>query len=354
VIKVLIVDDSATARLALRQVFEADPEILVVGEAENGTEALALVRRRNPDLVTMDVFLRREDGLDVAASIMRDFARPILIVTAGDITDPSLAFRAMEAGALEICRKLPSPGKPEYPREKDRFLRLVKSLSRVPVVHRAARARAHTEPTTSENAAQGRVPSRTVPRLVALGASTGGPPVVCEILNQLPKPYPLPIALVQHMAEGFISGFADWLARQSGHPVVLVEGSTVLSPGTVHIPGENRHLLCVSATAVTASTDAPRSHCRPSVDILFESCARHFGGDTVAVLLTGMGRDGVTGLSLLRQANAMTIAQSPPTCAVDSMPRQSIEEGAARLVLDPGEIARKLVEVATVSTPRTH
>ncbi|MCP4902799.1 MAG: chemotaxis protein CheB, partial [bacterium] len=156
------------------------------------------------------------------------------------------------------------------------------------------------------------------------------------------RPFPLPIAVAQHMAEGFVRGFADWLADETTLPVVCVEEAVSLTPGTVYLPGEDCHLRLASRTRIIASTEQLDTHHRPSVDLLFDSAAQQFGGDSVAVLLTGMGRDGSSGLKTLHDADAFTIAQEPSSCAVDSMPRHAIEDGSACTVLVPGEIAPRI------------
>jgi two-component system chemotaxis response regulator CheB len=348
-ISVLIVDDSPTARVALRQAIESDPQLQVVGEAATGDEALRLVKKHNPDIVTMDVFLHHENGLDVAAAIMGQLPRPILVVTGGDVSDPTLGFRAIEVGALEICRKLPSPRSPDYPKLRDKLVRLVKTLAKVPVVsrHRQKRATPIQDREPEKPLATVSVRPRCQPQLLAIGASTGGPPVLSSILSQLARPFPLPIAVVQHMESSFVKGFAVWLAGVTGHAVVCVEDWALLEPGTVYLPRAQRHLRCTSANRVVASEDAPRAYHRPSVDVLFESAARHVGRDTIGVLLTGMGRDGAAGLKQLHDAGALTIAQEPLSCAVVSMPAHAIELGAARVVLDPDKIARKVTDSTT-------
>jgi two-component system chemotaxis response regulator CheB len=349
VISVLIVDDSATARVSLRQALESDPQVQVVGEAATGEEALRLVKRHNPDIVTMDVFLHHENGLDVASAIMAQLPRPILVVTGGDVTDPTLAFQAIEVGALEICRKLPSPRSPDYPQQRDKLVRLVKTLAKVPVVSRHRRAKSPKEREPERSSAK-RAPvqvsaqSRCQPKLLVIGASTGGPPVLGGILGQLPKPFPLPIAVVQHMEGSFVKGFAQWLAGVTGYTVVCVENWAPLEPGTVYLPRAQRHLRCTSANRVVASEEAPRGFLRPSVDVLFESAARYVGRGTIGVLLTGMGRDGAAGLKELHDSGGLTIAQEPLSCAVGSMPSHAIEYGAARAVLNPDRIARKITE----------
>jgi len=332
-VRALIVDDSRTARLALRAVLESEAGLCVVGEAEGGPEALARARSLKPDIVLMDVYLRDHNGLDVAAELMSTSPCPILAVTAANPTDPALVFRGMEVGVLDIALKPPAPDSPGYEEARRRLTRLVKALARVPVVHRFTSARAAPRPAP--------VPAPpTVPGLLALGASTGGPPVVKAILELLPPPFPLPVVLVQHMTTGFGHGFAKWLADVTRHRVVVVEGAQALEPGVVYVAHDDRHLRLATPRTLAPDDAGPVRHQRPSIDVLFESVARHLGGaTTLAALLTGMGDDGARGLLALREAGAVTIAQAPASCVVDSMPSEAIARGAALRVLAPGEIA---------------
>lgn len=291
----------------------------------------------------MDVFLRRENGLDVAAWIMRQSPRPILIVTGANASDPQLAFRAVQAGALDVSHKLPSQRSPEYGRRRERLLRLVKSLAMVPVVGRrrgagdaTLRKAAHRQCAGAETAAQGR-------GVLVIGASTGGPPAVLALLCSLDAPFALPIAVVQHIAEGFTEGFRRWLAHETRHPIVTVETAAHVVPATVYLPADGKHLVFTSPSTVASSNDPPEGHQRPSVDLLFKSAARHFAGNTIAVIMTGMGRDGCAGMVALKQAGAFTIAQKPESCVVGSMPSHVIEAGAADRVVLPGAMVSEIM-----------
>ncbi len=344
-VSVLIVDDSATCRMALRQALLSDPEIRVLGEAVDGRQALALLSKLEPDIVTMDVLLGKQSGLDITESIMATAARPILVLTAMNTSDPDLVYRAIRAGALDVWPKLPSPSSPGYLRARQELVRVVKDLSRVPVVHRWKRpspapvVRRRPE----EPPGAGGVP----PRLLAIGASTGGPPVVCSVLERLPRPLPLNVVIVQHIAQGFARGFADWLRDSTGHDVSIVDEPVEIQAGRVHVAPDGRHVELTSARRLATSASPPRRRHRPSIDTLFESMAQHLGAASIGVLLTGMGEDGVEGLVLLRESGALTIAQAPQTCAVDSMPRHAIDRNAARLVLSPEDIGETLLKHLT-------
>jgi len=336
-IRVVLVDSSAESRRALRTALEADADLLVIGEAGGAAEALKLVTRLKPDLVAMDVQLPGESGVQVAAALMKASPRPILLLTETK-PDATLISRAMEAGALEVAAKLPSTATPGYEPSRQKLLRLFKALAGVPVVHRFDR-----RPREAGAAAVTRqVEPFRAPEIVLIGASTGGPPVVGSILKQV-RSLTVPVAVVQHMAAGFMEGFVQWLARSSGHPVVLVDRAVSLVAGTIYIAPDDRHLVVGDRRTVAPQDGPERNFQRPSVDELFESAARSFGGDAVAVLLTGMGRDGAAGMLALKKAGALTIAQDPETCAVGAMPRSAIERNAAVRVASPDDIASALI-----------
>ncbi len=340
-IKVAIVDDSATARRHLRETLETDSQILVVGEAATGAEALRVVGRTNPDLVTMDVFLRGENGLDVTSSLMSSHPKPIIIITGVNPEEPRLVYEALKCGALEVLPKLPARTNPQYEASRETLLRMVKAYANVPVATRWARYRG----TPAGDPAAEPVRSRTVeakvqaaPKILLIGASTGGPPVVSALLGTLKKPFPIPIVVVQHISRGFARGFSEWLSQACGFKGVLVDGRVRVEPNTVYIAPDTENIEFSSNSHLAPVAARPTDKITPSIDVMFESAARRFGNGAVGVLLTGMGRDGAAGLKQLRDAGATTIAQDPPTCAVDSMPSSAISIGAVETVLCPDKI----------------
>ncbi len=333
---VLIVDDLSTARMALRMALEADPDIEVVAEASCGSEALRLIERWQPALVTMDLFLRRENGLDVAAAIMAASPRPILIVTSADTSDGELVFRAVKAGVLDVAAKLPPPHSPDYEARRKRLVRMVKALSKVPVVRRFHASKAASMQALRPPQARVRQPIRSKGagyQMLLIGTSTGGPPALAALLDQLEAPFPVPIAVVQHMATGFMAGFAAWLRQVTAHPIVSVVRRMRPSPGTVYLPPDDHHLRVTSARMIEPSAEPPHDYQRPSVDILFKSAAVHLDSGAIAIILTGMGGDGSQGMLALYEAGAVTIAQDPATCVVGSMPQRAIALGGVDKIL---------------------
>lgn len=340
-VRVLIVDDSATARRALREALLGEPGIQVVGEASHADEALGQVARLLPDLVTMDVYMKGRSGLEITAEIMHLAPRPILVVTGVDPTNPALVYEAIRAGALEVCGKLPAASSSEYRARRAELARLVRCLARVPVVRRRRPPVLGGKPVRPS-----KPPGTARPDLVVVGASTGGPPVVCEILRRLPRTFTTPVALVQHMADGFLRGFGTWLAGQIGRRVVIVDRWIQPEAGVVYVGGEGKHLQVVRAGSLAPLEGPEHNYHRPSVDLLFRSAALHLGSRALGVLLTGMGSDGADGLRELFDQGAWTMAQDPGTCAADGMPRSAIERGGAKYVLAPEEMVGMLVRAA--------
>ncbi len=334
--RVLIVDDSASARLALRRMLESSGVFDVAGEAKNKTEAVELAVSLRPDLVTMDVYLAGDDGLRATREIMANAPTAVVVVTGLDARRANLAFQATEVGALDVLEKPSSVANEQAEHQRRRFVAALVTLSQIPLlgVHRRA-VTPLPDPALAFRSAPGPLP------LVALGASTGGPSVLFRILKALPAPFPAPIVIVQHIEAGFGAGFADWLSS-TGHTVELVRTPGRARAGRVFIAPDDAHLRISRDDLLALVRGAPRGFQRPSIDELFESIALVRGKGTFAALLTGMGEDGAAGLLALAQRGAETAAQAPGSCIVASMPEAAIRRGAARFVLDPEGLARAL------------
>lgn len=373
-ISVLIVDDCATARAALKLVLNAENGFQIVAEADNCESAVALAETHRPDVVTMDVYLRRENGFDITAQLMERSPRPVVIVTGVNPRNPELAFRAIEAGAVEVVPKLPSPTAKSFAADRDHLLRVLRTAAKVPVVHRfrsitrvqtsppvrTASLRAvgsPSQPTPYSNDAISAPPQiaprpettptdsrpRLQPDLVLFGASTGGPQLMSKILSALPVPFSKPIVIIQHIASGFSAGFAQWLENASGHEVVLVNETKHLGPGKVYVAPDYANVeITKQGTIRPVVPSEAEVGLIPSIDRTFESAAKAFGERALAVVCTGMGRDGSIGCIALRRAGATTIAQKPISCVVSSMPQMVISSACADHVLTPDEIVAYL------------
>jgi two-component system chemotaxis response regulator CheB len=347
-IRVLVVEDSATMRHHLRESLALDPELEVVGEAVDGGPAVELCGRLRPDVVTMDMMLPTMSGLAATEHIMADFPTPILVVSSADRQELFSTYNALAAGAVDVLEK--PRGDETDTTWGQRLCSAVRMVSRIRVItHPRARmaARRPAEPVPPPAA-----PARDghPPRVVCLGASTGGPGALTDVLRALPVNFRTPVLCVQHIAasEPFAVAFSDWLADQAGRSVSYATDGTPVEDlaGQVVLAPPDRHML-VRDGVVRLSGGAPRHSCRPAVDVLFESAAAGYGPAAAGCLLTGMGRDGAAGLLQMRQRGAVTFAQDEASCVVYGMPREAALLGAAAHILPPTRIAACLGELAS-------
>ena len=342
-IKVLIAEDSPVVREFLIHILGSDPDIQVVGTANNGEEALDAVQRYRPDVITMDIHMPKMDGLEATRRIMETYPTPIVVVSGS--TDPhenTTTFRAMEAGALAVLRRPNGIGHQDYDCTARELVQTVKLMAEVKVVRRWPQARRESALPVAAKPAAGEAAKVKV---IAIGASTGGPPVLQTILAMLPRDLPVPVLIVQHMATGFISSFVEWLAQSAGLPVHVAMHGEYLVPGHVYVAPDEFQMKIEHGGRVVLTRDEPESSLRPSVSYLFRSLAEVYGGGVVAGLLTGMGRDGAVELRLLKEKGAVTFAQDKDSSVVHGMPGEAIRLDAATYVLAPDKIAAVLTDL---------
>lgn len=346
-IKVLVAEDSATVRRRIVSVLSAAPDMTVVGEAADGKRAIELCLSEQPDVITLDMMMPVVSGLAATEYIMAFRPTPIVIVSGS--TNRGEVFRtydALAAGALDVVEK---PRASESLELWDQ--RLVDTL-RV-----AARVRVITHPRGRLRAGwdfEASAPVPTVPgdgpRVVAIGASTGGPKAIVDLLATLPGDFEPPILIVTHISEAFAAGFVDWLAAQSSLPVRMARhGEALAGPGVIVAPADTH--MAIAEGRIALLDGAPRHSCRPSVDVLFESVARECGANGVGVLLTGMGRDGAEGLLAIRRAAGLTVAQDEASSVIFGMPGEAVRLGAAIHVLPPAGIGALLRTTAASARP---
>ncbi|MDY7090520.1 MAG: chemotaxis-specific protein-glutamate methyltransferase CheB [Actinomycetota bacterium] len=355
-IRVLLVEDSATMRHHLRESLAADPELRVVGEAADGGAAVEMVARLRPDVVTMDMMLPTMSGLVATEHIMAEHPTPILVVSSADRRELFSTYNALAAGAVDVLEK--PRGDATDADWGRRLCAAVRLVSRIRVItHPRARLDGRDRPGSLQTAPvlPSPMPAQEVLQAVALGASTGGPGALTDLLRALPAGFRPPVLCVQHIAasEPFAVAFSDWLGGQTGRDVSYARDRTPLTTltGQVLLAPPDRHLL-VRDGMVRLSDAPPRHSCRPSVDVLFESVAAEHGPAAAGCLLTGMGRDGAEGLLTMRARGAVTFAQDEASCVVYGMPREAALIGAAAYVLPPVKIAARLTELQLAGSRR--
>jgi two-component system chemotaxis response regulator CheB len=342
-IRVLLVEDSDTARALLKAILGQDSAIRIVGEARNGAEAITMARELKPDLITMDISMPVVDGFTATEQIMTATPVPIVIVTAfPNLTEAETAARALTSGAVAVLQKPPGVAAHGFDQSARELIAMVKAMAEVKVVrHFSRRATPYSSPASTE------WPRR--PRLLTIAASIGGPAALRTLLPALEPDFPLPILIVQHISSGFVEGLVSWLATSLLLPVKLTDDGEPLAPGTIYFAPDDYHLGVASNFRAILSAAPPIGGFRPSANFLFETAARAAGSETLAAILTGMGDDGLEGLRALKQQNGYVIAQDEDTSIVFGMPGAAIKAGVVDSVLPLGAIAEKLKRIVAAS-----
>lgn len=339
--RVLVVDDSPLMCKILTNILNCDPQILVAAVANNGKEAIELVPRLKPDIITMDMDMPIVDGLEATKQIMASNPTPILIV-ASTVFKAGMerVFKAISHGALDVIDKSELELS-EQKRSGEALIAKIKFLTGVRVTDRR-RGRLRNE----RSAVDLKAPWTGVSdKIVAIVASTGGPQALLDILKRIPEDFPCGIVIVQHITSGFLPGLVDWLNKECKIEVKIGENSEAIQPGVAYIAPDDVQMRVEDTGKIALSNEPVYEGHRPSGDILLESVAKVYGKGSVAAILTGMGRDGARGMKAIKQLDGKTIAQNEKSCVVFGMPKAAIEMDVIDKVLPLESIAEEIVSM---------
>lgn len=339
-IRVVIADDSQLSRAVLRDILTRDGDIEIIGEAANGREAVDMARRLAPQLITMDLNMPVMDGLSAIEEIMHTKGVPILVVS--DRSDAQTAYRALEVGALEV---LPKPTIDAE--DAERLLERVRLLSGVAVITRLRRRPTSPSPLPTAipplPSSPNRVASRAFQRVVAIACSTGGPQALARLLSKLPAGFPAPIMIAQHISHGFIEGMATWLGSLCSLPVSVAQDGERIRPGCIYLSPSECNLCVTSQHRLRLEASPKGALYHPSCDALLHSVVSVYGTDTIGVILTGMGRDGVSGMRAIHLAGGTTFAQNEASSVIYGMNQEAVNSGVVQHVIALDDLPSRLL-----------
>ena len=330
-IKVLVVDDSLFMRTAISSLLNSDPKISVIGTAGDGEEALRKISELNPDVVTLDVEMPRINGLTTLKEIMKKHPLPVVMLSALTKEGAKETFKALEYGAVDYVVKPSGTVSLDLKLVRDELIAKIKAAAFAkPMRHKVKKPGIVAKSFDSEG------------KVIAMGASTGGPQALTEILSRLPEDIP-PTLIVQHMPEGFTKAFAEHLDEKCQFKVKEAENGDRISKGLALVAPGGYHMLVTKNGRILLDKGPLIHNVRPAVDPMMFSVAEAYGSKVVGVLLTGMGRDGAKGMKAIKEKGGTTIAQDEKTCVVFGMPKAAIGEGCVDIVLPLHKIPKEIV-----------
>lgn len=340
-IKVLVVDDSPTVQVLMEHILTSDKDIEVIGKASNGVEALKFLEIMKPDVITMDINMPYMNGFEATQRIMETTPIPVIIVTAlFDSTDVEKTFQAIQAGAVSVVEKPVSVRNENYKDICKNIINKVKLMSEIKVIRRKFR---NNKDSSKVLKIEANVNKDFInKKIVVIGVSTGGPPILKNIFSNLTESISIPILVVQHITPGFIKGLVDWLRQETKLPIhIALNGQDVL-PGHIYFAPDDYHMEIMHNGKISLNKQEKINGLRPTVSHLFKSAANVYGKNSIGILLSGMGRDGAEELKFLKEKGALTIAQNKESSIVYGMPGEAVKINAARYILSPEKIAELL------------
>lgn len=337
-IAVYIVDDSAVSRDLLAHIIQSDPQLKVAGFAVNGEQALRWLKDNTVDVVTMDIHMPVIDGFEVTRTLMETKPLPIIIISSRyKLSDTDQAFRAMEVGALAILEKPEAFGTEGYYLQVQEIIDKIKIVSGIKLMK--LRQVPLKKPRFSAKESKEVNPKNI--EAIGIGASLGGPIALSQILKKLPKSFPVPVLIVQHIAAGFTEGLVKWLQESSLLPISLAKDKQKALPGHIYVAPDKCHMMIGKGNEIILDY-SPDTGLQPSIARLFKSMAETYNSHSIGVILTGMGRDGVSELLQMKKKGAYTIAQDEESCIVFGMPGEAVAIGAVSQVIPIEQIGDAL------------
>ncbi|MCT4621940.1 MAG: chemotaxis-specific protein-glutamate methyltransferase CheB [Marinisporobacter sp.] len=336
-IKVLIVDDSPTVQELIKYILNEDKEINVIGVANNGEEAIRFVEKNKPDIITMDISMPIMDGFEATRRIMETNPVPIIVISGlFNADEMDRTFQAVESGAVSVIEKPVGIYHADFDEISKNIIEKVKLMSEVKVIKRKRNYK-NRKLNLTRTRKLGEGLSKI--KIVVIGVSTGGPSVLQTIFSKLPSNIKIPILVVQHIAPGFLNGLVEWLSKSTAYPIhIASQGETAL-PGHIYFAPDGFHMEIRRNGKIFLNKNDKKNGVRPSVSYLFKSVAKDYGKNAMAILLTGMGKDGAEELKLLKDEGAMTVVQDQGSSVVYGMPGEAVKLNAATYILSPEKIA---------------
>lgn len=337
-IKVLIVNDTVTLQQHLKRIIAADPECELIGIANDGIEGMEMASVKNPDVILMDIHMPRCDGMEATRRIMRSNPTPLIIVTATITKHMPHIYDCMANGALEVVRTPVNVVEGNNLVNRIKIANTFKSQITKPDIPLIVE-HPHLRKTRFHNVSR----ARPAHKIIVIGASTGGPNAIAEVIKHLPEDLNAGLIIVQHIDADFIPSLAEWFDMNSALTIQPALHHDSIGNGIGFVAARNENLLVTSDHRVTYEKASDEAIYAPSIDVTFHSIAKVYGANAIGVLLTGMGNDGAAGLKAIRDAGGHTIAQDESSSLIYGMPRVAAEMNAAEFVLPVKKIAKQIM-----------
>lgn len=332
-IKILVVDDSLLMQKVLSDLLQSNPQLVVVGTARDGEEALQKIPNLHPDVVTLDIEMPRMNGLTAVRKIMENTPVPVVMISALTQREAQLTLKALEFGAVDYVPKPQGQLSLNMDSVKDELITKIKTAASANIT------RTKQENTSPEN---DKLMATTSDKVIVMASSTGGPPALSYILNHLPSNTP-PVLIVQHMPKGVTKLFAESLTNRCKLKVKEAEEGDYIQEGLVLLAPAGFHMVVTKKDRIKLNQDPPVNYVRPAADVMMRSCAEVYGPKNIGVVLTGMGSDGAKGIRAIKEKGGTTIAQNQETCVVFGMPNIAIQTGCIDIIAPLTSIHREIM-----------